>query len=136
MTITARRPAVEPTPDLGQHLPAEAAHRALLAGLYLEMSAEIEEAVRLVDEVGPAGDQAGLDDADCGTRLSEREQQLALLTSIRERREQIAHAIERLDAGAHGRCERCDEAIPPARLEAFPAVTTCVDCKRRAERQV
>ena len=126
MTITAKRPpVVEPS-----------AQRALLTGLYLELSAEIDEALQLADAVGVAADRAGEDEADCGTRLSHREQQLSLLSSVQQRRAQVERAIERLDAGSYGRCEQCDGAIPPARLEAFPAVTTCVDCKRRSERQV
>jgi DnaK suppressor protein len=126
MTMTAKRqPVVEPT-----------AQRALLTGLYLELSAEIDEALALADAVGVAADRAGEDDADSGTRLSHREQQLSLLSSVQQRRAQVERAIERLDAGTYGRCEQCDGAIPRARLEAFPAVTTCVDCKRRSERQV
>jgi DnaK suppressor protein len=125
MTITAKRPPVAES----------SAQRDLLNGLYLELSAEIDEALELADAVGVA-ERAGEDEADCGTRLSHREQQLSVLSSIQQRRAQVERAIERLDGGTYGRCEQCDGPIPLARLEAFPAVTTCVDCKRRSERQV
>jgi RNA polymerase-binding transcription factor DksA len=42
--------------------------------------------------------------------------------------EGIEAALARLDAGTYGRCARCDETIPPARLAAAPAAATCADC--------
>ena len=46
---------------------------------------------------------------------------------------QIEAALERLDAGTWGVCERCGEKIAAARMEALPTATLCVDCasKRR-----
>lgn len=37
-------------------------------------------------------------------------------------------AVERLEAGQYGRCERCGKPIAPERLEAIPNATTCVTC--------
>jgi len=41
---------------------------------------------------------------------------------------QVEHALERLDDGTYGTCESCGRPIPPARLEARPESTTCVEC--------
>lgn len=41
---------------------------------------------------------------------------------------QLRAAVQRLDAGIYGRCERCGGPIAPARLEALPEVTTCIGC--------
>lgn len=38
-----------------------------------------------------------------------------------------------MDAGTYGTCERCGNEIEPARLEALPYATLCMDCKRRDE---
>lgn len=57
--------------------------------------------------------------------------QLAALES-RELQE-IEHAIDLIRDGRYGTCERCQKAIPVARLQALPFATTCIECRRRAE---
>lgn len=37
-------------------------------------------------------------------------------------------ALDRLDAGTYGTCERCASPIPIARLRAIPHTRWCVDC--------
>jgi RNA polymerase-binding transcription factor DksA len=80
-------------------------------------------------------DGAGDDQADAGTKTFEREQEISLANGILDRLTQVERALDRLDAGTYGRCERCGNAIPKARLEAFPSVTLCVACKQIEERR-
>lgn len=40
----------------------------------------------------------------------------------------LRHAVDRIDSGTYGRCERCGGDISYARLEALPATATCVGC--------
>jgi DnaK suppressor protein len=40
----------------------------------------------------------------------------------------IRTALERIDNGSYGVCDSCSEEISPARLEAIPESTQCVDC--------
>jgi RNA polymerase-binding transcription factor DksA len=47
---------------------------------------------------------------------------------------QIRAAIDRLDAGAYGRCTRCGDAIGAARLEVLPYAETCIRCQSALER--
>jgi RNA polymerase-binding transcription factor DksA len=42
-------------------------------------------------------------------------------------REALA-AIERIDRGTYGLCERCGQRIPKGRLEVIPYARTCVKC--------
>jgi RNA polymerase-binding transcription factor len=106
-------------------------NRALLQGLYLELTAELEEASATASAVAGVGTG---DEADVGASASAREQQLTLAASIRARREQVQAALRRLDAGTYGPCSACGEPIPAERLEACPWVTECVACKRARER--
>jgi DnaK suppressor protein len=108
-----------------------AASRALLEGLYLELTAEIEEAMSVA--AATAGTWSGEDEADVGTRASQQEQQLTVVSSIRAKRDQIENALLRLEAGSYGLCETCGDPIPLARLEACPSCTECVTCKRAHE---
>ena len=45
----------------------------------------------------------------------------------------IDHALERIDAGAFGICEQCEEEIGIERLKARPVTTLCIDCKSTQE---
>ena len=80
-------------------------------------------------------DSAGDDQADTGTKTFEREQEISLANNILERITQVERALERLDEGGYGWCERCGNAIPVERLAAFPSATLCVSCKQLEERR-
>ena len=45
----------------------------------------------------------------------------------------IDEALRRIEDGAFGECERCDEPISEARIRAFPFTTLCIDCKAELE---
>ena len=45
----------------------------------------------------------------------------------------IDSALKRIDDGSYGTCVSCGQEIPVPRLEAYPAASLCIDCKRRAE---
>jgi RNA polymerase-binding transcription factor len=80
-------------------------------------------------------DSAGDDQADTGTKTFEREQEISLANNILERITQVERALERLNEGSYGWCERCGNAIPVERLAAFPSATLCVTCKQLEERR-
>jgi DnaK suppressor protein len=103
--------------------------RAQLTGLLHELSTEYDEAN--AEALRVTGDRSGDDEIDTGSKMALREHQLALLDGIRARREQVEYALRRLDEGNYGACDQCGDRIDPQRLEAFPAATSCVRCKRR-----
>ena len=78
---------------------------------------------------------AGFDDdpADSGSASFERETAQSLSNHARGLLTQIDEALRRMDAGTYGVCERCGAQIEPARLEAIPYATLCLECKRRDE---
>jgi DnaK suppressor protein len=80
-------------------------------------------------------DSAGDDQADTGTKTFEREQEISLANNLRERIGQVERALDRLDDGQYGWCEKCGNAIPVERLAAFPSATLCVTCKQLEERR-
>ena len=47
---------------------------------------------------------------------------------------EVVHALQRIAAGAHGRCESCGGKISAARLNALPYTNRCIDCQRENER--
>lgn len=47
----------------------------------------------------------------------------------------IDKALQKIDAGTFGICERCEEEISLKRLEARPETTLCIRCKEEQERE-
>jgi len=128
----ARRQAVPRTPTKEY-----AGIRRSLLQRASELRAEHEHAMADLNDLqrDRVGDMAGDDQADTGTKTFEREQEISLAKGILDRLAQAEHALDRLDAGTYGRCERCGNPISKARLEAFPSVTLCVTCKQHEERR-
>ena len=129
----AARPLADPTRTAAETeriRAALAARREELHEEYQQHRAEIDELQR--DRLT---DSAGDDQADTGSKTFEREQEISLANSILERINQVDRAMERLDEGTYGWCERCGNAIPVERLAAFPSATLCVTCKQLEERR-
>jgi RNA polymerase-binding transcription factor len=82
-----------------------------------------------------SADGAGDDQADAGSKTFEREQELSIAANRFDLLSQMQRAVERIDAGTYGYCERCGKPIPRARLQAFPMATLDVECKQREERR-
>jgi DnaK suppressor protein len=111
--------------------------RAALSDRRHELKTEYDQTLSEIAELqrDRLTDSAGDDQADTGTKTFEREQEISLANSILERINQVERALERLDAGTYGWCERCGNTIPVERLTAFPSATLCVTCKQLEERR-
>jgi DnaK suppressor protein len=70
--------------------------------------------------------------ADSAAATTERAETIALAEQLRSHRDNLVGAIERIDSGTYGKCERCGNAISIERLEAIPAASLCVSCKQLA----
>ncbi len=81
-------------------------------------------------ELGVAGEGMAFDGnfADSGQVAAEKGEHRVLANSIQDSLADIDHALEKLDSGGYGRCERCGEEIGEARLEAMPATRFCISC--------
>ena len=111
--------------------------RAALKERHSELRTEYDQTVADIAELqrDRLTDSAGDDQADTGTKTFEREQEISLANNILERITQVERALERLEDGSYGWCERCGNAIPVERLAAFPSATLCVSCKQLEERR-
>ncbi|NWF52440.1 MAG: RNA polymerase-binding protein DksA [Nitrospirae bacterium] len=68
---------------------------------------------------------------------AETERNFMLRLRGRERRllKKIDDAIERIDSGVFGICEKCGMEIDIRRLEARPVTTLCIECKTQQEEE-
>ena len=51
--------------------------------------------------------------------------------AVRRVMEDIEAALERLEAGEYGNCQRCGRPIPVERLELLPYARCCVGCQQQ-----
>ena len=66
--------------------------------------------------------------ADSASAAAERAETLTLIEQLSQRLSDVEHALERVDDGTYGVCERCGKDIAATRLEARPMSTLCVEC--------
>jgi RNA polymerase-binding transcription factor DksA len=112
---------IGPTEGARDLLAAErASTQARLAALEREFDGIVESSAGAAtdDEHDPEG----------GTTAFERQHLAALIGQARDRLADIAKALDRLDAGSYGQCERCGRPIATERLAARPTATTCISC--------
>ena len=62
------------------------------------------------------------------TDLMEQMIDITLQRSMTQTVEEVDAALQRLNDGTYGRCERCGEPINVQRLRAIPWARTCIRC--------
>ncbi len=88
---------------------------------------------RLALHDGQPGD-VGRDAFDTILAAQARERAATHRQSLVAQVRAIEEAIARVDAGTYEKCSQCGAVIGVERLRALPAVETCIECAREAER--
>jgi len=94
---------------------------------------EKENPGSISDELGELA-EGGTDNhlGDTATALYDRELDEGLEEGARETLVEIEAALQRIDAGTYGICDRCGKPIGTERLAAIPWARLCIDDQRRA----
>jgi DnaK suppressor protein len=71
--------------------------------------------------------------AEDASLMYEQEAFVSLRRNDRSQLEQVEHALERMERGTYGICQRCGREIDFARLKAKPEAALCMDCHKLAE---
>lgn len=102
----------------------------------------IEKQRQLVEEVGKSAlyakgqeDDSIKDLGDQATTAYTREFLFELGNGDRRLLKEVTEALQKLDEGAYGSCERCSEPIVEKRLEALPFARYCINCQRAVEEE-
>ena len=110
--------------------------RSELAKELLRLQADLAAVEKEMDAlIADAGDGAGDDQADAGTKTFEREHEMSLVINARDMVLQTERALDRIDTKTYGNCEECGSPIGKARLQVFPRATLCMLCKQKEERR-
>ena len=102
----------------------------------------IEKQRQLVDEVGRTAhygkdqeDDSIKDLGDQANTAYTREFFFELGNGDRRVLRDVVAALQKIDEGSFGSCERCGEPIAEKRLEALPFARYCIDCQRVVEQE-
>ena len=107
--------------------------RLLIARLENERARLVQELVRLkADEsdsdVRREGSPFGKREEEASEAL-ELEKRLVLVKRTNDLLAEIEHALNKAKQGKYGLCDVCGKPIDPARLEALPQASCCLNCK-------
>jgi DnaK suppressor protein len=98
--------------------PDESTVRASLEGERMQLNEQLTE----MD-----GGEFDENFADSGQVAAEQGEAHALASSLKDQLDAVEQALVKLDEGTYGLCERCQQPIPAARLEAVPASRFCIE---------
>jgi DnaK suppressor protein len=85
------------------------------SGLTIENSADMLDTIRMA--------------TDRDVMATDRDVLVQQLNISAEMLSDVREALGRLDTGAYGVCEDCEESISPRRLHAIPWARVCVKCQ-------
>ena len=83
------------------------------------------------DENGSLGNHIG----DDGSYVTEAERIVTVSEDLQQILNQVNAALERMNNGNYGECQRCGNRIGAERLEAFPYVAYCIECQSLIEHE-
>lgn len=63
------------------------------------------------------------------TEVAEFEKRLILERKIMDLLSKVEYALNKFEKGTYGLCDVCNQPIDPARLEALPNTSFCLNCK-------
>jgi DnaK suppressor protein len=132
----AARPARKQATVEGRKVPADkflAEQQMLLfeerASHVRQAEALKEEADQLAAEMEPGESEFSEEGGEGGNLSIERELDLVLSAQAKAAVEEIERALNKIDNGTYGVCEKCGREIPRARLKVLPHAPLCVQCK-------
>lgn len=103
--------------------------------ILLERRAELMKVAESMKEQGMGFEQADLpDEVDLATKEVDQTMNLRLRDRELVLWKKINKALDKIEKGKFGVCERCGEEISVKRLEARPVAEMCIRCKEEMEK--
>jgi RNA polymerase-binding transcription factor DksA len=89
----------------------------------------LEEQIDTLEEGLKVKPDYGMGQGDPAVTQWELDQ--AMLERLRNHAQELEQALQRLDQGTYGVCERCGKRINPDRLAVLPDTKICVSCAQK-----
>lgn len=70
----------------------------------------------------------GTDKDDNATEVDQYTQNLGVESTLEKNLQDVLDALEKIEKGTYGLCEKCGKEIPLERLKANPSARTCTTC--------
>jgi RNA polymerase-binding transcription factor DksA len=116
----------------------QAALRKRLEARQLEIEGDMSYMAAEMRSIGVDQDEQngslGNHIADDGSNVAEAERIVTVSEDLQQILVQVNGALERMNEGTYGVCQRCGKRIGEERLEAFPYVAYCIECQSLVER--
>lgn len=80
----------------------------------------------------PDGGQFEQGFADSGAATAEKALTLSMAEGLIETLGEVDAALQRMEDGTYGTCEKCGKDVGDDRMEARPVARLCMSCKRQA----
>lgn len=114
--------------------------RSLLLNLQARLRGDVQDLTREALDNGQES-KTPTHMAELGTETYEQEFSLRMMESEQDILNEIQQALNRIDKGTFGLCQKCVEAgktpaksvIPKLRLKVIPYARNCVECERQKE---
>jgi DnaK suppressor protein len=116
----------------------QAALRKRLEARQLEIEGDMSYMAAEMRSIGVDQDEEngslGNHIADDGSNVAEAERIVTVSEDLQQILVQVNGALERMNEGTYGVCQRCGKRIGEERLDAFPYVAYCIECQSLVER--
>lgn len=97
------------------------------------LESKLEELLKLSGDRESLEIQPMADPLDQVRSSTDRDMAVETLNQQARSIHEIRSALDRIEEGSYGRCERCEEQIPAKRLDALPWARMCVACQSATE---
>ena len=97
------------------------------------LQSKLDDLLKLSGDRGSLEIQQMADPLDQVRASTDRDMAVETLNQQVRSIHEIRSALDRIEEGSYGCCERCDEAIPAKRLDALPWARLCVKCQSATE---
>jgi len=97
------------------------------------LESKLSELLELSGDREPLEVQTIADPLDQVRLSTDRDMAVETLNQQAHSIHEIRSALVRIEEGAYGQCERCEEQIPSRRLDAVPWARMCVKCQSASE---
>ncbi len=67
---------------------------------------------------------------DVAQEMTTLDQRQALVSALERRRKEVKDALDKIEGGTYGKCEKCSAHIKKERLVAMPIAALCMDCAK------